>query len=699
MRRLWTSLAALLLLATTARAARLENGVLIVNGKPFFPLGSWNSDATTPEDMARLGMNTAFRGAPSTEERLAESREFMRRCNEYGIQVIQYLSYGGREARTPWPPEKVRMVATLASEPNLLAWNVGDDIYLPALAGLRQTVSILREEAPGVPTVADCEPKIGRSEEGATTFRDYVDITCNYDYPLPDVEYPLPGNAFRKHQAFFDEQRAIFGDPLWTWTQTYMWHWTGQDLNVSAEGPGPYPEPEQVRLLFFAEINRGVRGLLCFSHREVHLQPNVAAEIALTFREIALFNDHLAAGQATYSLPTSDPDLDATAFRYGGSTVISAALLRPQFPHWMAEGIVRDASITCPWPEDALPRALLVATPDVVECAVVRGSAPGTVRVTVPSLELAGFVLLSTDEEEIARLRAGVAELPAQLKTLALSGAMTQIQKVNAMLWQSGAFSLHDPSLSMNSVRAGERCAEATVSGRYADAVRAWREAMRLCRVAVDSVGRSVAMRTGQVLPKDREYLRTPYGLHNLRGLAQAPPPNDRWHFIREWMVVGPFALDRDMGDLDATPAGFERAYPPETEDSSAATYTTVDGPAEWRYAEADLSGRLDFLPYFTMTENVLAYARCRVIAPRDMDVQASLGSNDGAKVWVNGEEVFSFPVPRGRKAFPHQDEFPIRLKAGTNHVLVKVTNLGANWRLYLSLDDPGRTLRFVPGW
>jgi len=159
-------------LGTNASAGQLVDGVLIVDGKPFFPLGSWNSNWTTPQDLALLGMNTAFRGAPTTVERLVESRQFMRECAKYGIQVVPYLAYGGREARTPWPPESVRIAARLAEEPNLLAWNVGDDIYLPALPGLRQTVALLPQLTPGIPTIADCEPKIGRSEEGSMTFCD-----------------------------------------------------------------------------------------------------------------------------------------------------------------------------------------------------------------------------------------------------------------------------------------------------------------------------------------------------------------------------------------------------------------------------------------------------------------------------------------------------------------------------------------------
>ena len=81
------------------------------------------------------------------------------------------------------------------------------------------------------------------------------------------------------------------------------------------------------------------------------------------------------------------------------------------------------------------------------------------------------------------------------------------------------------------------------------------------------------------------------------------------------------------------------------------------------------------------------------------MDASFSLGSNDGAKVLVNGAEAFSNPAPRGRKAKPHQDKFTVRLSEGPNEILVKVANYGANWRLFLAVEDPDRELEFDIRW
>ncbi len=207
----------------------------------------------------------------------------------------------------------MRRAAALGTEPNLLAWCVGDDIYPNGIDGLFQTARILRSIDPNIPTIGDCYAGLWKSPGALEKWNESVDITLNYDYPLPNEEYPIEANIFRRHMRFFDMTRERFGDPRWTWTQAYMWHWTGQDLNVGERGPGPYPEPEQARLLCFAEINSGIRGLLFYSHREIELQPNLASAVALTFREITLFNDHLAAGALTQHLETSERELEFDA--------------------------------------------------------------------------------------------------------------------------------------------------------------------------------------------------------------------------------------------------------------------------------------------------------------------------------------------------------------------------------------------------
>ncbi|MBI4558756.1 MAG: hypothetical protein HY706_14335 [Candidatus Hydrogenedentes bacterium] len=675
----------LAILAVAANAGQVVDGVLMVNGKPFYPLGSWNSDYTTPEDIARLGMNTSFRGGPSTPEAVETFRELMRECDQRGIQVVPYLSYGGAGVQ-PWAPEAVRAIAKLATEPNLLAWYVGDDIGMQHLPGIRQTVDILRENTPTIPTVADYIAK--ETPEAKTVFTQYIDIRCQYAYPIPD-------ETFAQYLEFFDRQREFVGDPLWTWVQSFMWGRTGRALNVGAEGPGPVPDPEQVRLLAFAAINRGVRGLLFFPHHELHRLPELAAEVALTCREIRLFESHLAAGTTTFNLPTSLPEVNATAFQYGNSTVISAAVFKPSYHRWVDADVLKDVSIDCPWADAELPQAVLTATPDMVPCSVSIAPNPEQIRVTLPSLEIAGFVLITNDNFELTRVRRMAMRIPKDLRTLIMPAAAAQHRKVSSVVWQLGRDNLYSTSDMMDAVRAQDACAAALDRRDYDAAVRAWRALLRADRKMLDDVMRYAEAHQDMLSPSQQAYLASPYGLQNIPGLGDAPPADDPRRFIREYLVAGPFALDWD-GKTPETPPGFARAYPPESQTRDDAEFETLDGKGKWKNAEADLSGLLRLLPLFKTTENVVCYAQCRVQAPREMDTKLSLGSNDGAAVFVNGKTVFSWSsAPEGgRSAHPHQNEIPVHLQAGMNIVVVKVENLGRDWQLYLAIHDPKQELK-----
>ena len=68
-----------------------------------------------------------------------------------------------------------------------------------------------------------------------------------------------------------------------------------------------------------------------------------------------------------------------------------------------------------------------------------------------------------------------------------------------------------------------------------------------------------------------------------------------------------------------------------------------------------------------------VVYGSVTLNAPRKQDTTMLVGSNDGVKVWLNGELVHYNPVIRG--AADYQDAFPVTLKQGTNVLLVAIDN------------------------
>lgn len=151
--------------------------------------------------------------------------------------------------------------------------------------------------------------------------------------------------------------------------------------------------------------------------------------------------------------------------------------------------------------------------------------------------------------------------------------------------------------------------------------------------------------------------------------------------FIAHWLIAGPFPNENCKG--------FEAAYPPE----SAKTLEELMKAAEWKQVSAT-EGILNLLSHFKPNTNVVAYALTIVEAPKDMETELLIGSDDGVKVWLNGNLVHSNHVHRGLTV--DQDRVRVKLKQGENLLLVKVENGGGDWALAVRIRDPEGVLKFT---
>ena len=70
-----------------------------------------------------------------------------------------------------------------------------------------------------------------------------------------------------------------------------------------------------------------------------------------------------------------------------------------------------------------------------------------------------------------------------------------------------------------------------------------------------------------------------------------------------------------------------------------------------------------------------VVYGSLTFNSPRKQETTMLVGSDDGVKVWLNGEVVHYNPVTRG--AGDYQDAFPVTFKQGANVLLVAVDNRG----------------------
>lgn len=151
--------------------------------------------------------------------------------------------------------------------------------------------------------------------------------------------------------------------------------------------------------------------------------------------------------------------------------------------------------------------------------------------------------------------------------------------------------------------------------------------------------------------------------------------------FLVRWWLLGPLPNPDNRA--------FERAFIDETSIEPLRTETVrIDNRLlRWREVRvSDPQGVVDLTQIFRQTEWVACYAYTSFIVDSDMDAELRIGSDDGVKVWFNGELVHQFGGMRGLSI--DQDRIRVRLQKGVNHLLLKVTQGGGGWEFCVRLVD-----------
>ncbi|MFG0252027.1 MAG: HEAT repeat domain-containing protein, partial [Phycisphaerales bacterium JB038] len=143
--------------------------------------------------------------------------------------------------------------------------------------------------------------------------------------------------------------------------------------------------------------------------------------------------------------------------------------------------------------------------------------------------------------------------------------------------------------------------------------------------------------------------------------------------FITDFVFAGPFTKAQTNAS-----AIFDTAFAPE-----AAGFTA------WRELPADAisaPGRIDFNK-IEAGSNCAGYLYAEIVSATEQRARLQMGSDDGIKVWLNGEVVHSNNVARGLTL--NQDTAMITLRRGTNHLLLKIVQGGGGWEAACRLRGP----------
>jgi len=160
---------------------------------------------------------------------------------------------------------------------------------------------------------------------------------------------------------------------------------------------------------------------------------------------------------------------------------------------------------------------------------------------------------------------------------------------------------------------------------------------------------------------------------------------------ILVWLISKPFPnpTDKDFANCK----GFDTDYLGYEAKSAPNLYgkpTTGSQPASWELALADPMTGIDFATRYRPKGSAVVYAFTSLVSPSETDALLLIGSDDGIKVWLNGNLVHNKHQTRGLKR--DEDEIPITLKQGENRLLCKVDQHYGGWGLIARVTSRDHT-------
>lgn len=159
---------------------------------------------------------------------------------------------------------------------------------------------------------------------------------------------------------------------------------------------------------------------------------------------------------------------------------------------------------------------------------------------------------------------------------------------------------------------------------------------------------------------------------------------------INDWYLAGPFPL-RESSDETRHLPDFETDFllknggekSPVVKNGQ--TIKFKGGSVNWIKYEGNNSV-INLDEIISKKSFVTAYAYTEIVSDFDGMALLALGSNDGGRLWFNGEQVWDCPEARG--FMPDDDLIPVAVRKGKNTILLKIEERGNRWEF---------AVRFLP--
>ncbi len=163
------------------------------------------------------------------------------------------------------------------------------------------------------------------------------------------------------------------------------------------------------------------------------------------------------------------------------------------------------------------------------------------------------------------------------------------------------------------------------------------------------------------------------------------PQPGD---YLKKWFVLGPLPLSVPDDIQFDSEEGQKAAFGTDSLDlanfSSKVSIDNID--YEWAVLDSE-HGIIDLTQLSASNNDLnIAYVWAQIDMSEEMTGTLGIGSDDGVKVWLNGELVHENWLHREVK--PDNDSVPVTFRKGKNQLVLKVQNALGTWGFSCRLLD-----------
>jgi hypothetical protein len=641
--------------------AEIRAEQLLVGQRPFLPRGMARTHAPL-RVFQETGMNLVVEPFPVAMPVVEEARSL-------NLLLMPALPL------TIGEPPNIGFTAASQSaatfEDQSVFYYVGGPLDRPSLPATQAAITTLRhQELAGERLIT------GDVQEGIRDYSRKLDLVGAARFPL------LTSTDINSYQRWLATRKGLLvpGAFLWTWIQThppkeFVRLAYGHDLD-----DGPFTTPigptaPQIRLLTYASLAAGSRGLLFTSDRWLGESAKGRARtlgLALLNTELTLIEPFIADGHPPMIRPTSNPNIEVAVFKHtGGRGVLALAYWKdPAAQCVLGASSANNVQFIVPGASESA-QAFEISPADVR--GAKRRREVGGILVSLDEFDSAAFVVLTTDAKLFANYQEMVLQVAKSSATWMEELARIELEATEAT----------DARLEEVSQRPSESTKLLTEARKHLDDAKrlldasdfrgSYLAAQRSLRNARELQAVSWKKGVGKNPPTSSVFTASYYSLPEHYRLRQMM---DQTSFSANVLRGGSFD---DGGTLDQ--AGW--SYDPHvTDDVQASAMLVPAGTGKALEIKVQASAEEPFVLENTRVQ--IASPAVRVEAGQILRVRGKIkipadivGSIDGAMVWDSiGGESMALHFTRSTASEPFEIIRPIR-DSGEVRLHLMMTGMG----------------------